>query len=92
MARIQADLRVVVPGLLLIMLALSSPCAFAQEPSVDARADVTEQQMTDDERFSLVISIGGFSRSMGRNTRYPEDVPVARAIPPGYRGSVFQRS
>ena len=83
MARIQADLRVIVPGLSLIMLTLASPCAFAQEPSADARARVTEQQMTDDERFSLVISIGGFSRSMGRNTRYPEDVPVTAGYTPG---------
>ena len=78
-----AHLRVVVSVLSLILLTLASPCAFAQEPSADARAGVTEQQMTDDERFSLVISIGGFSRSMGRNTRYPEDVPVTAGYTPG---------
>ena len=92
MPPIQADLRAVVSVLSLILLTLASSCAFAQEPSADTRAHVTEQQMTDDERFSLVISIGGFSRSMGRNTRYPEDVPVTAGYTPGYRGSAFQRS
>ncbi len=78
-----AHLRVIVSVLSLILLTLASRYAFAQEPSAEARARATEQQMTDDERFSLIISIGGFSRSMGRNTRYPEEVPVTAGYTPG---------
>jgi beta-glucosidase len=49
----------------------------------DERARATEEQMTDEERLSLVISIGGFSRGVGRDQRYPEDVPPTAGYTPG---------
>jgi beta-glucosidase len=48
-----------------------------QEDDVDARAREIEQQMTDDERFSLIISVFGFTGSAlskTRDPRIPEDV------------------
>jgi beta-glucosidase len=47
-----------------------------QESAVDARAREIEQQMTDDERFSLIISLMGPVPSVGvpRDKRIPEDV------------------
>src|SRR5262245_61839050 len=43
---------------------------------VDARAREIEQQMTDDERFSLIVSLVGAVPSVGvpRDKRIPEDV------------------
>jgi hypothetical protein len=49
----------------------------------DARAQEVEPQRTDDERFALIISIGGFSRGVGRDKRYPEDVPTTAGYTPG---------
>src|SRR5690606_13050322 len=51
-----------------------------QEVDADARAREVEQQMTDDERFSLIISIFGYipgsvvGTAGGRDPRIPEDV------------------
>ncbi|MBO0757309.1 MAG: glycoside hydrolase family 3 protein [Bradyrhizobiaceae bacterium] len=57
---------------------INSALTFAQDASPDGRARITEQQMTDDERFSLLISV------MGRNTfnpvrdkRIPDEVPMS---------------
>src|SRR5262245_33048791 len=44
------------------------------EPSVDDRARETEQQMTDDERFALIISLIGPAMGLSRDKRIPEDV------------------
>jgi beta-glucosidase len=49
----------------------------------DERARVTEEQMTDEERFSLVVSIGGFSRGVGRDKRYPDDIATTAGYTPG---------
>ena len=51
----------VIDALLLWIFLLPDPVtrADAQETSADARARETEQKMTDDERFSLVISVIG---------------------------------
>jgi beta-glucosidase len=50
--------------------------AVAQETEFDKRARQTEQQMTDDERFSMLISV------MGRNF----DVPARdKRIPKAFR-------
>src|SRR3712207_9307519 len=60
MLGIHADRPHAVHSFLLISLCLgTSPGALAQEPSPDTRAAETERQMTDDERFSLLISILG---------------------------------
>jgi hypothetical protein len=44
----------------------------ANDNAIDAKARETERKMTDDERFSLIISIAGFSRGIGRDKRYPQ--------------------
>src|SRR5215472_12063378 len=50
--------------------------ANAQEASPDERAREVEQKMTDDERFSLIISLIGAVPTIGmpRDKRIPEDV------------------
>ena len=50
-------------------------------PDADRRADETERQMTDDERFALIISLSGATRFSGgvRDQRYPEDAPLTAA-------------
>lgn len=57
----------------------------AQVASADVRARETEQKMTDDERFSLVISLSGTTRFTGgvRDKRYPEDAPSTAGYTPG---------
>jgi beta-glucosidase len=60
-----------------LLLALVAPAiAHAQQGSADARAMETEQMMTDDERFALIISLIGPVPSIGvpRDWRIPEDV------------------
>ncbi len=47
----------------------------------DARAREIEQQMTDEERFSLVISLSG--APIARDERYPTDVPASAGYTPG---------
>jgi beta-glucosidase len=56
----------------------------AQDATPDDRARITEQQMTDDERFSLLISV------MGPNTfdpvhdkRIPDEIPMSAGYTPG---------
>jgi beta-glucosidase len=46
------------------------------DPSIDARARDTEQKMTDDERFSLIVSVMGVVSLIGvpRDPRIPADV------------------
>jgi beta-glucosidase len=66
-----------------ILILCQSADGCAQDTSAEARARETEQQMTDDERFSLLISIGGFSRGMTRDKRYPEDALVTTGYTPG---------
>jgi beta-glucosidase len=48
----------------------------ASESDADVRARRVEEQMTDDERFSLIISLFGALPSLGfpRDTRIPDDV------------------
>ncbi len=54
----------------------SSAAATAQDGSPDERAKAVEQQMTDDERFSLIISLLGAVPTLGvpRDKRIPEAV------------------
>lgn len=63
--------------ILVLLLALAAPIvAPAQSQSPDERARQTEQQMTDDERFSLLVSLIGAVPSIGmpRDPRIPADV------------------
>src|SRR5262245_63716789 len=50
--------------------------AEASADQAEARARETEQQMTDDERFSLIVSLIGAVPSLGvpRDKRIPENV------------------
>jgi len=61
----------------------SNPGAVGSDP--DERARATEEQMSDDERFSLLISLSGATRFTGgvRDKRYPEDVPLTAGYTPG---------
>jgi len=51
----------------------------------DARAREIERQMTDEERFSLIISLSGATGLLGgmRDKRYPEDAPLTAGYTPG---------
>jgi beta-glucosidase len=59
--------------------------ARAQEASPDERARETEQKMTDDERFSLIISLVGAVPSIGvpRDKRIPEGANMSAGYTPG---------
>jgi beta-glucosidase len=70
----------------LLLLLVNFATASAQESSADARAIEIEQQMTDDERFSLLISLIGPvpSIKVPRDPRIPEDVKnVSAGYTPG---------
>ena len=58
-----------------------------EESAADVRARETEEQMTDDERLSLIISVGGATRFTGgvRDRRYPDDAPLTAGYTPGVR-------
>jgi beta-glucosidase len=62
-----------------------SGVAQGQAASPDERARETEHQMTDDERFSLIISLIGAIPSMGvpRDKRIPEGVNMSAGYTPG---------
>ena len=50
----------------------------------DARARATEEQMTDDERFSLLVSVMGANATIpARDPRIPEGVPMSAGYIPG---------
>jgi beta-glucosidase len=52
--------------------------------NADARARATEEQMTDDERFSLLVSVMGTNTTIRvRDPRIPEDVPMSAGYVPG---------
>src|SRR5215510_5675658 len=59
--------------------------AQGQMPSPDARARETEQKMTDDEWFSLIVSLIGAVPSIGvpRDQRIPAGVNMSAGYPPG---------
>lgn len=68
----------------LLLLSSAAP-GVAQQSPADVRARETEQKMTDDERFSLIISLSGATRFTGgvRDKRYPEDAPLTAGYSPG---------
>lgn len=57
----------------------------AQETDAELRARATEQQMTDDERFSMLISLIGAVPAIGvpRDERIPEGVSMSAGYTPG---------
>ena len=61
--------------------------AQGQAASPDERARETEAKMTDDERFSLIISLLGPATLVQRDPRIPEDVKnLSAGYTPGIRG------
>jgi beta-glucosidase len=66
------------------MLLGSAPC-LAQESEFDVRARETEQQMTDDERFSMIVSLMGAVPSIDvpRDPRIAEDAVMSAGYTPG---------
>jgi beta-glucosidase len=64
----------------LLTIALTG-AAQSQTPSPDERAREIEQQMTDDERFSLIISLSG--APLADDKRYPKDAPRIAGYTPG---------
>jgi beta-glucosidase len=70
---------------LMAVLATISVLALGKTPTPDERARATEQQMTDDERFSLIISLIGAVPSLGvpRDKRIPEGVNMSAGYTPG---------
>jgi len=58
--------------------------AVEQGSSADARARDTEGQMTDEERFSLLVSVIGVNDVVTvRDERIPEGVPMSAGYVPG---------
>lgn len=56
----------------------------AEGGSADARARTVEQQMTDDERFSLLVSVMGVNDVVtSRDPRIPDGVPMSAGYVPG---------
>ena len=56
----------------------------AASESPDERARLTEEQMTDDERFSLVVGVMGANNVLPvRDPRIPEGVPMSAGYTPG---------
>jgi beta-glucosidase len=56
-----------------------------EESAADVRAREVEEQMTDEERFSMIISVLGAVGVTGgvRDRRIPEDVPMSAGYTPG---------
>jgi beta-glucosidase len=59
---------------LVVVIALSR--AAAEESSFDVRARETEQRMTDDERFALLVSLMPKALDGKRDSRVPADAPA----------------
>jgi beta-glucosidase len=58
--------------------------AGSADADVDTRARETEARMTDDERFSLLVSVMGTSPSIEvRDARIPDGVPMSAGYVPG---------
>src|SRR5919106_1621785 len=70
---------------LLALPVIASPVpVFAQEFEFDVRARETEQQMTDQERFSMLFSVMGTNPiDPVRDERIPEGVPMSAGYTPG---------
>jgi hypothetical protein len=64
---------------------MATDVAASPVTDVDRRAVETGRQMTDDERFALMISLSGATRFSGgvREQRYPEDATLTAGYTPG---------
>ena len=51
--------------------------------AVDVRAREVEEQMTDDERFSLLVSVARSSTAPMHDKRFPKDVTMCTSYTPG---------
>jgi beta-glucosidase len=69
--------------LLALPVIASTVPVIAQESEFDVRAREVEQQMTDDERFSLIISLLGAGGSMPRDPRLPEGIKMSAGYTAG---------
>src|ERR687885_769748 len=70
------------PSLVTMALTMAlSGAAQGQAASPDERARETEAKMTDDERFSLIISLSG--APLVDDKRYPKDAPRTAGYTPG---------
>ncbi|MDT3684384.1 MAG: glycoside hydrolase family 3 C-terminal domain-containing protein [Pseudorhodoplanes sp.] len=67
------------------IIAAAASHAQAQDTTPDERARNTEQRMTDDERFSLIISLLGPASIVPRDPRIPADIKNVSA---GYTSGV----
>jgi beta-glucosidase len=72
-----------ITAVIVSLIVLCTGLAQAQTP--DDRARATEAQMTDDERFSLLVSLIGAVPSIGvpRDPRIPEGVKMSAGYTPG---------
>jgi hypothetical protein len=85
MPRSRAGCSFIVCSALLLLLTHVAPTgALAQQLSAAARALESEQKMTDDERFSLLISVlGANTINPVRDKRIPEGVPMSAGYTSG---------
>ncbi|HET6158349.1 MAG TPA: beta-glucosidase [Dongiaceae bacterium] len=77
-------MRTLMAWLVAASVAASAGHAVAQETEFDKRARETEQKMTDDERFSMLISVMGQHINLPvRDKRIPEGIPMSAGYTPG---------
>src|SRR4029453_7623810 len=77
-------MRTLMAWLVAASVAAGAGHAVAQETEFDKRARQTEQQMTDDERFSMLISVMGRNFDVPvRDKRIPEGIPMSAGYTPG---------
>src|SRR5215468_12490797 len=62
---------------------MTEPTIATQRSAADERARAVEEQMTDEERFSLIISVIGATRLTARDRRIPEGVAMSAGYTPG---------
>src|SRR5262245_58543746 len=69
----------------ILLPVMASVPTSTQNSDPDARARETEQQMTDDERFSMIVSLIGAVPSIGmpRDPRIPEGIAMSAGYTPG---------
>src|SRR5262245_7711801 len=79
------EMRTVWASVAAVPLIVGSIPVFAQDSDADIRAGQTEQQMTDDERFSMITSVIGAIEIIGmpRHPLIPKDVPMSAGYAPG---------
>ena len=70
--------------LVAVSVVASAGRAIAQDSEFDKRAQDTERKMTDDERFSMLISVMGQHINLPvRDKRIPEGIPMSAGYTPG---------